>query len=82
MSQLTSESTEEPHPLTPHLEGETKRGGEMEHKEPAERCQQRCQAAEMGRVTVGQMASSPPQDSGADPPAPQAAQPLAVRGLP
>lgn len=39
----------------------------MEHKEPAERCQQRCQAAEMGRVTVGQMASSPPQDSGADP---------------
>ena len=50
----------------------------MEQKEPA----QRPQTAEMDRVTVGQRASSLPQDSGVDPPAPQAAQPLAVRGSP
>lgn len=81
MSQLTSESTEEPHPLTPHLEGETKRGGEMEHKEPAERCQQRCQAAEMGRVTVGQMVSSPPQDSGADPPSTSGSPASGCKGI-
>ena len=35
----------------------------MEHKEPAERPR----AAEAGRVTVGQMASSPPRDSGGPP---------------
>ena len=78
MSQLTSESTKEPYPLTLYFEGETKRGGEMEHKEPAETPR----AAETGRVTMGQVVSSPPQDSGADPPAPQAAQPLALRGSP